>query len=323
MSEMNETILVTGGAGFIGFHASKKLLELGKNVIIIDNFNDYYDIQLKEDRVAQLPKKNIKVYKVDIANSNAITNIFKKNSISKICHLAAQAGVRYSLTNPFIYERSNILGTLNLLEAAKQFGIKDFIFASSSSVYGNNKKIPFTEEDNVNNPISFYAATKKSTELMAHAYHHLYSLNCTGLRFFTVYGPYGRPDMSYYKFTQAILAGKEINVYNNGKMKRDFTYIGDIIPAIISAIDKSYPYEIFNLGNSKPVEINYFIECLENACHKKAIRKSKPMQPGDADITYADVTKARKMLGYNPTTSIEKGIKKFVDWYKEYNKIKI
>src|SRR3989338_6370351 len=265
MSEMNETILVTGGAGFIGFHASKKLLELGKNVIILDNFNDYYDIRLKEDRVAHLPKKNLKVYKEDIADFKAIAKIFKKNSISKICHLAAQAGVRYSLTNPFIYERSNVLGTLNLLEAAKQFEIKDFVFASSSSVYGNNKKVPFSEEDNVDNPISFYAATKKSTELIAHTYSHLYGINCTALRFFTVYGPWGRPDMSYYKFTQAITKGKKIPVYNYGKMKRDFTFIEDVVPAIITALDNPFKYEIFNIGNSKPIELNYFIEMLEKA----------------------------------------------------------
>ncbi|MBS3158930.1 GDP-mannose 4,6-dehydratase [Candidatus Woesearchaeota archaeon] len=315
---MSETILVTGGAGFIGFHTSKKLLELGKNIIIIDNFNDYYNVKLKEDRIAQLPKKDLKVYNEDIADFKAISRIIKKNPITKICHLAAQAGVRYSLKNPFIYERSNVLGTLNLLEAAKQSEIKDFVLASSSSVYGNNKKIPFSEEDNVDNPISFYAATKKSAELIAHTYSHLYNINCTALRFFTVYGPWGRPDMSYYKFTQAITEGKKIPVYNYGKMKRDFTFIEDAVPAIITALERPFKYEIFNIGNSKPIELNYFIEVLENTLGKTAEKELMEDQQGDVKQTFADISKAKKMLNYKPKTSISEGLKEFVEWYKKY-----
>ena len=318
MDQMSETILVTGGAGFIGFHTSKKLLELGKNIIIIDNFNDYYNVKLKEDRIAQLPKKNLKVYNEDIADFKAISRIIKKNPITKICHLAAQAGVRYSLKNPFIYERSNVLGTLNLLEAAKQSEIKDFVLASSSSVYGNNKKIPFSEEDNVDNPISFYAATKKSAELIAHTYSHLYNINCTALRFFTVYGPWGRPDMSYYKFTQAITEGKKIPVYNYGKMKRDFTFIEDAVPAIITALERPFKDEIFNIGNSKPIELNYFIEVLENTLGKTAEKELMEDQQGDVKQTFADISKAKKMLNYKPKTSISEGLKEFVEWYKKY-----
>ena len=318
MDQMSETILVTGGAGFIGFHTSKKLLELGKNIIIIDNFNDYYNVKLKEDRIAQLPKKNLKVYNEDIADFKAISRIIKKNPITKICHLAAQAGVRYSLKNPFIYERSNVLGTLNILEVAKQSGIKDFVLASSSSVYGNNKKIPFSEKDNVDNPISFYAATKKSAELIAHTYSHLYDINCTALRFFTVYGPWGRPDMSYYKFTQAITEGKKILVYNYGKMKRDFTFIEDAVPAIITALERPFKYEIFNIGNSKPIELNYFIEVLENTLGKTAEKELMEDQQGDVKQTFADISKAKKMLNYKPKTSISEGLKEFVEWYKKY-----
>lgn len=314
----HETILVTGGAGFIGFHVSKRLLELGKKVVIIDNFNDYYDVKLKEDRITQLPKKNIKVYKSDISDFNSLLKIFKHNKVDKICHLAAQAGVRYSLDNPFLYERSNVLGTLNILEAAKHSGIKDFVLASSSSVYGNNRKIPFSEEDTVDNPISFYAATKKSTELIAYTYSHLYGINCTVLRFFTVYGPWGRPDMSYYKFTKAITEGKKIQVYNYGKMKRDFTFIEDVVPAIIAALDKPFKYEIFNLGNSDPIELNHFIDVLEKAIGKTADREFIGAQQGDVVQTFADISKARRMLNYKPKASIEQGIKEFVEWYKKY-----
>jgi len=318
-----ERILVTGGAGFIGYHVCQKLLESGKKVIIIDNFNNYYEPKLKEDRIKQLSDKsyndkNLSVYKADISNFNKIKDIIKKNPIDKICHLAAQAGVRYSITNPFLYEKSNILGTLNMLEIARQFKIKDFIFASSSSVYGNNKKFPFSESDSIDHPISLYAATKKSTELMAYTYHHLYGINCTGLRFFTVYGPWGRPDMSYMSFTKAILEGKPIKVYNNGDMQRDFTYVEDIVPGVVAALEKSYPYEIFNLGNSKSVKLINFIKCVEKLLGKSAKKILLPMQQGDVLKTFADINKAKTMLGYNPKTDIEEGIRRFIKWYKEY-----
>jgi len=243
--------------------------------------------------------------------------IFKKHKFNKICHLAAQAGVRYSLENPLAYEKSNILGTLVMLEMAKKYNVKYFVFASSSSIYGNNKKTPFSEEDNVDYPVSLYAATKKSSELLAYTYHHLYSLNCTGLRFFTVYGPWGRPDMAYFKFTKAILEDKPIDVYNYGKMKRDFTYISDITDGILAAIDNPFPYEIINLGNNKPIELSYFIECIENALKKKAKKNMLPMQPGDVKITYANIKKAEKLLNYKPKVKIEEGINRFVGWYKE------
>ena len=311
-------ILITGGAGFIGFHVAKALLGRGDNVVIIDNFNDYYDVKLKEARIKELGKyDNLDVIKVDISDYDTMNIIFKKHKFNKICHLAAQAGVRYSLENPLAYEKSNILGTLVMLEMAKKYNVKDFVFASSSSIYGNNKKTPFSEEDNVDYPVSLYAATKKSSELLAYTYHHLYGLNCTGLRFFTVYGPWGRPDMAYFKFTKAILEDKPIDVYNYGKMKRDFTYISDITDGILAAIDNPFPYEIINLGNNKPIELSYFIECIENALKKKAKKNMLPMQSGDVKITHADIKKAEKLLNYKPKVSIEEGINRFVEWYKE------
>jgi UDP-glucuronate 4-epimerase len=244
--------------------------------------------------------------------------IFEKHKIDKICHLAAQAGVRYSLTHPFVYERSNGWGTLAMLELARQFNVKDFIFASSSSVYGNNKKIPFSESDNVDNPISLYAATKKYDELIAFTYHHVYEINCTGLRFFTVYGPWSRPDMALYIFAKGIAEGKPVDVYNDGNMKRDFTFVDDIV---LSALDKPLHYEIINLGNNKSVELNYFIGLIENELGKKAIKNFLPMQPGDVPETFANIEKARKLLNYEPKTNVEQGVKKFVEWYKEYHKL--
>jgi len=309
-------ILITGGAGFIGFHVAKALLERGDNVTIIDNFNDYYDVKLKEARIKELGN-NIEIIKADISDHSIMNSIFKNHKFNKICHLAAQAGVRYSLENPLEYEKSNILGTLVMLEIARKHNVKDFVFASSSSVYGNNKKIPFSEDDNVDNPVSLYAATKKSDELLAYTYHHLYKINCTGLRFFTVYGPFGRPDMAYFKFTKAILEDKPIDVYNYGKMKRDFTYISDITDGILAAIDHPFPYEIINLGNNKPIELSYFIKCIENALKKKAKKNMMPMQPGDVKITYANIKKAEKLLNYKPKVKIEEGINRFVEWYKE------
>jgi len=311
-------ILVTGGAGFIGFHVAKALLERGDNVTIIDNFNDYYDVKLKEARIKELGN-NIEVIKADISDNNTMDIIFKKHKFSKICHLAAQAGVRYSLENPLEFEKSNMLGTMVMLEMARKYNIGDFVFASSSSVYGNNKKIPFSEEDNVDNPVSLYAATKKSNELLAYTYHYLYKINCTGLRFFTVYGPWGRPDMAYFKFTKAILEDKPIDIYNNENMKRDFTYISDITDGIIAAIDNPFPYEIINLGNNKTITLSYFIECIENALKKKAKKNMMPMQPGDVKITYANIKKAEKLLNYKPKVKIEEGINRFVEWYKRYS----
>ncbi|MFH0818680.1 MAG: GDP-mannose 4,6-dehydratase [Patescibacteria group bacterium] len=315
-------ILITGSAGFIGFHTAKKLLERGDNVIGIDNFNDYYDVSLKEARNKILETfPNFKLYRLDFSDLKRLEQVFKSEKIEKICHLGAQAGVRYSLENPHAYEITNISGTLNLLEMARNYKIKDFVFASSSSVYGDNKKVPFSESDNVDNPISIYAATKKADELMAYTYHHLYGLNCTGLRFFTVYGPWGRPDMALFKFIKLITAGKEIPVYGNGQHKRDFTYIEDIISGVLSAIDNPFGYEIINLGNNQPITLKYFIEIIEKELNQKASKKMLPKQPGDVDETYADIIKAKKLLNYEPKTSIEDGVKKFIEWYKEYYKI--
>lgn len=311
-------ILVTGAAGFIGSWVSKALAERGDTVIGLDNLNDYYDPQLKEARLLWINSPRFKFYKADFSNLEEVRNIFKRERIDKICHLGAQAGVRYSIINPFVYEKSNLLGMLNLLEMAKTFDINSFIYASSSSVYGNNKKIPFSERDNVDNPISLYAATKKSNELMAHAYHYIFGTNCTGLRFFTVYGPYGRPDMALFKFTENILNEKPIDIYNFGNMKRDFTYITDIVSGVISALDRNYEYEIFNLGNSNRIELEYFISCLENELGKKAKKNLLPMQAGDISETYADISHAKEKLGFEPKVKIEEGIKEFVKWYKSF-----
>lgn len=314
-----KTILVTGSAGFIGFHVAKKLLEQGHTVIGLDNLNDYYDVNLKLARNKILEQNNnYKFYKADLADLAAVKKIFTENSINKICHLAAQAGVRYSLTHPHIYIKTNLVGFTNLIDEAKNAGIKNFIYASSSSVYGGNKKMPFSVADEVNKPISLYAATKKADELIAYTYYHLYNMNCTGLRFFTVYGPYGRPDMAAFLFTDAILNNKPIKVFNHGKMKRDFTYIDDIVAGVIAALEKSYAYEILNLGNNNPIELAYFIELIEKELNKKAEKNLLPLQPGDVPETYADIKSSQEKLNFKPTTSIEQGIKKFIDWYKEY-----
>ncbi|MBN1792147.1 NAD-dependent epimerase [Candidatus Woesearchaeota archaeon] len=316
-------ILVTGAAGFIGFHVSQALLARGDDVVGIDSLNDYYDVNLKKARLTELlGKKGFAFVEKDLADKEAMEAVFKEHKPDKICHLAAQAGVRYSLENPFAYEHTNIHGTLVLLEMCRHHGVKDFIYASSSSVYGNNKKVPFAEEDPVDHPISLYAASKKTCELMAYTYHHLFGLNCTGLRFFTVYGPWGRPDMALFKFTKATIEGKPIDVYNHGKMKRDFTYIDDITAGVLAALDKAYPYEIFNLGGDHPVELEKYIECIEKAIGRKAKRNNMPMQPGDVPITMADLTKSRKMLGFDPKTQVEEGIPKFIDWYKKFYDVK-
>jgi len=314
-----KTILVTGSAGFIGFHTAKKLLETGNAVIGADNFNDYYDPSLKEARNAILEGfEGYKLYRGDLSDESLVEQIFTENKIDQVCHLAAQAGVRYSLENPQVYIKSNINAFLNILEAARNYKIKDLVYASSSSVYGNNQKVPFSVSDSVDNPISLYAATKKADELMAHTYSHLFGINTTGLRFFTVIGPYGRPDMAPILFASAISKGEEIKVFNFGKMKRDFTYIDDIVNGILLALERTNGYQIFNLGNNKPVELEYFISCLEKEIGKSAKKKYMELQPGDVLETFADIEHTKKVLGWEPKTSTEEAIKAFIGWYKEY-----
>lgn len=313
--------LVTGAAGFIGFYIAQILLEEGYNVIGLDNYSNYYSKQLKESRVQLLQAySNFKFYNCDICDFKALTAIAKKYDIKRIIHMAAQPGVRYSITNPFEYIRSNVNGFLNMLELSR--GIQNFdrlVYASSSSVYGNNKKIPFHESDVTDEPISLYAATKKSDELMAYTYSHLYGIKTVGLRFFTVYGPYGRPDMAPLKFTQNILEGNPIEVYNFGKMKRDFTYIDDIVQGVMGALQLNFSgYKIYNLGNNNPVELAYFIKVLEHALNKKAIINYIPIQPGDVEVTYADISAAQEDLNFNPQTTIEMGLPALVQWYKDY-----
>lgn len=312
-------ILITGGAGFIGYHTAKALLEKGAGVVIVDNYNDYYDVNLKRSRIGELKKDHDFIdIEADISDYDAIEPIFKKYKFDKICHLGAQAGVRYSLEKPLVYGYSNLNGTLNLLELSRKYNIKDFILASSSSVYGNSKKIPFSENDRVDTPISLYAATKKSNEEMAHVYHHLFGINCTILRFFTVYGPWGRPDMAYFSFTDNILKEKPIQIFNHGKMERDFTYISDTISGIMAAIEKPLSFEIINLGRGKPEKLMEFIEEIEKCLGLQAKKEMLPMQPGDVPITFSDTSKAKRLLGYEPKISIEEGIKNFINWYRNF-----
>jgi UDP-glucuronate 4-epimerase len=314
-------ILITGGAGFIGSAVAKKLMDRGDKVVIIDNFNDYYNPKLKEDRIKIFLKNyKFKLYRGDIRNYKLLEKIFKAEKIDKIVHLAAMAGVRNSIKNPFIYTDVNVMGSLNLLELAVKYKIKNFVFASSSSVYGNNKKIPFSESDNVDRPISMYAATKKADELMAHVYYHLYGLNITALRFFTVYGPWGRPDMGVFKFIERIIRGKTIEVYNYGKMRRNFTYIDDIVSGTIKVLDKCKGYDIINIGGDRDEALLDYIATVEKYAGRIAKKKMMPIQPGDVPKTVADIRKLKK-LGWKPTTRIEKGIKNFVEWYREYYKI--
>jgi len=319
MVKSNQDILVTGAAGFIGFHLSKKLLEMGERVVGVDNLNSYYDVNLKKARLEILKSdNNFGFYKEDIQNLDGLKDIFKQHQVEIICNLAAQAGVRHSLKDPFSYQKSNLEGFLNLLELARKYKVKNFVYASSSSIYGNNKKIPFSIDDRVDTPISLYAATKKANELMAHAYSHLYQIPCTGLRYFTVYGPWGRPDMALFLFTDAILKGMPINVYNYGRMKRDFTYIDDIVEGTIAALKRPVPYEVFNLGNSDSVHLLDFIRILEEELGQEAEKNMMPMQPGDVAETAADIQKTRKLLGFNPKTPLRDGIKEFVAWYRQY-----
>lgn len=307
-------IIVTGSAGFIGYHLTKRLVDEKYQVIGIDNLNNYYNPLMKQNRLKNITGTNFTFMKADISKKKTFENL---GSADIIIHLAAQAGVRYSIENPYIYETSNNLGSLNVFEYAQKKGINHIIFGSSSSVYGNNKKIPFSENDNVDFPISLYAATKKYNELLAHAYHNLYNINMTVLRFFTVYGAYGRPDMAYFKFAKNILLDKPINIFNNGNLQRDFTYISDVIDGIVACIQKPFKYEIFNLGNSNPVKLLDFINILEKYLGKKAIKNFVEMQKGDVLRTYADITKSKKLLNYNPKISIDEGLKRFCKWFLE------
>ena len=314
-------ILITGGAGFIGSKIARALIDRGDNVVLIDNFNDYYDPQIKRDRVAVILSDNQHtMYEGDIRDEKLTAEIFEKEKIDKVVHLAAMAGVRNSLLNPKLYADVNVMGTLNLLENARKAGVKNFVYASSSSVYGNNTKTPFAESDFVDHPISPYAATKKCTELLAHTYSYLYKMPTTGLRFFTVYGPWGRPDMALFLFTKNILEGKAIDVYNYGKMSRNFTYIDDIVSGTITTLDANLPCAVMNIGGDKEETLLRFIEVIEECTGKKAEKNMLPIQPGDVPQTVADITQLRA-LGWAPTTQIETGIKNFVEWYREYFKV--
>ena len=338
----SKKVLITGAAGFIGFHLAQKVVNLGYSVTGIDNLNDYYDVSLKHARLNILKTlQNFSFQQIDLSNAKEINNLFSENQFSYVINLAAQAGVRYSLTNPHAYLESNLHGFLNILEACRHNKAGHLIYASSSSVYGANKKMPFSVHHNVDHPISLYAASKKSNELMAHTYSALYNLPTTGLRFFTVYGPFGRPDMALFLFTKAIIDGKPIEVFNHGKMKRDFTYVDDIVEAIARLIPKipkpdpewsglipdpssSFaPYRVYNIGNNKPIELLRFIEVIEQKIGKKAIKNFMPIQDGDVPETYADVDDLMREIDFKPSTEIEVGVGKFVDWYMDYYKNKL
>jgi len=322
MTDNYHTTLVTGVAGFIGFHLAASLLEKSDKVIGIDNLNPYYDVSLKKARLERIASHpNFTFYQEDINDLDALKRIFSHHRIDRICNLAAQAGVRYSIENPFTYQESNIKGFLNLLEMARQFPVSNFVFASSSSVYGDNKKLPFAVEDSVDTPISLYGATKRANELMAYTYSHLFKIPLTGLRYFTVYGPWGRPDMALFVFTKSIIDGKSIDIYNFGKMKRDFTYIDDIVDGTISALNSPFMYEIFNLGNSKVVELMELVKIVQEELGIEAKKNFLPLQPGDVPETYANIEKTRRMLGFDPKTSLSTGIRKFLTWYRDYYKI--
>lgn len=333
-------VLVTGAAGFIGFHLSQYLLSQNEKVFGIDDLNNYYDVNLKLARLDQLQKQpNFQFQKVNLADTEEIAKLFNQTKFDVVVNLAAQAGVRYSLENPHAYINSNLIGFTNILEGCRHSQIKHLVFASSSSVYGANTKMPFSVHDNVDHPISLYAATKKANELLAHTYSHLYKLPTTGLRFFTVYGPWGRPDMALFMFTKAILAGQPINVFNHGKMQRDFTYIDDIVEGVAKVMDKlpqpnptwsgdkpdpgtsNAPYRMYNIGNNQPVELMYFIKVLEDCLGKEAKKNMLPMQLGDVPATYADIDDLYADVGFKPNTQIEIGIERFVAWYKDYYKV--
>lgn len=333
-------ILVTGAAGFIGFHLTNYLLRQGETVVGIDNLNNYYDVSLKQARLEQLQLNKLFTFAhLELADQQGIDRLFTEHEFDAVVNLAAQAGVRYSLKNPHAYINSNIVGFTNILESCRHHQVKHLVFASSSSVYGANTKVPFSTHDNVDHPISLYAATKKANELMAHTYSHLYGLPTTGLRFFTVYGPWGRPDMALFLFTKAILSGEPIEVFNYGKMKRDFTYIDDIVEGIVRVINNipegntswsgddpdpgssKAPYKIYNIGNNNPVELSRFIEVIEECLGIKAKKNMLPLQPGDVTMTYADVDDLIQDVGFKPATPIEVGVKRFVKWYRDYYQV--
>ena len=335
-----KTAIVTGAAGFIGFHLSKRLLESGCRVIGIDNINDYYDVRYKTGRLEQLESDpGFTFVKIDLGNREELEKVFQDNTVDVVVNLAAQAGVRYSLINPHAYVASNLVGFVNILEGCRHNGVKHLVFASSSSVYGANTSMPFSVHDNVDHPVSLYAASKKSNELMAHTYSHLYGLPCTGLRFFTVYGPWGRPDMALFLFTKAILEDKPIQVFNHGKMRRDFTYIDDIVEGVVRVMGNlpepnpdwsgdrpdpgtSYaPYKIYNIGNNNPVELMDFIGAIEKSLGKTAKKDFMDLQPGDVPATYADIDDLVNDVGFKPATPIEEGIEQFIEWYRWYHKV--
>ena len=339
MSRSPRKVLITGAAGFIGYHLCRRLINLGDEVTGLDNLNDYYDVKLKEDRLKQLRgKENFVFEKLSLEDRDGMAGLFSRGEFEIVVNLAAQAGVRYSLINPYSYVESNISGFLNILEGCRHSMVKHLVFASSSSVYGANTKMPFSVHNNVDHPVSLYAATKKANELMAHAYASLYNIPCTGLRFFTVYGPWGRPDMALFLFTKAILENRPIDVFNYGKMQRDFTYIDDIVEGVVRVIERipepdplwsgndpdaatSYaPYRIYNIGNNNPVELMKFIEAIEQCLGKKAEMNLLPIQAGDVPATYADVDDLIREVGFKPETPIEEGIRKFVEWYTWYYK---
>ena len=332
-------ILVTGAAGFIGFHTANRLLARGDEVVGLDNLNDYYDVRLKYARLAQLEQQPaFRFVKLDLADRAGMPDLFKQEQFDRVIHLAAQAGVRYSIENPLAYVDSNVIGTANVLEGCRHNGVQHLVYASTSSVYGANTKMPFSVHQNVDHPLSFYAATKKANELMAHTYAHLYSLPTTGLRFFTVYGPWGRPDMALFLFTRNILAGKPIDVFNHGNHRRDFTYVGDIAEGVIRACDRvpggndewngdapdpassRAPYRLYNIGNNRPVELLHYIKVLEDCLGRKAQMNMLPLQAGDVPDTWADIDDLTRDVGYTPATPVEQGIRAFVDWYLDYYK---
>jgi len=335
-------ILVTGAAGFIGFHTSKLLLERGDEVVGLDNMNDYYDVTLKEARLAILEKTpGFSFVKIDLADRSAMEALFADKKFDRVIHLAAQAGVRYSIENPHSYVDSNVVGTLNVLEGCRHNDVEHLVYASTSSVYGANTNMPFSVHQNVDHPLALYAATKKANELMAHSYSHLYGLPTTGLRFFTVYGPFGRPDMALFLFTRHILAGEPIDVFNYGNHRRDFTYVADIVQGIVRSMDhvaepnadwnsddpdpatSNAPYRIYNIGNNRPVELMQYIEVLENCLGREAEKNMLPLQPGDVPDTYADSQSLVDAVGYQPATPVEEGVARFVEWYVDYYNIKL
>jgi UDP-glucuronate 4-epimerase len=330
-------VLVTGAAGFIGMHVCERLLVRGDEVVGVDNLNDYYDVALKEARLARLtPNPRFTLSRLDIADRTGIAALFAKERPQRVINLAAQAGVRYSLQNPHAYVDSNVVGFVNILEGCRHGNVEHFVYASSSSIYGGNERMPFSEHDNVDHPVSLYAATKKANELMAHTYSHLFTLPTTGLRFFTVYGPWGRPDMALFLFTKAILEGRPIEVFNHGRMQRDFTYIDDIAEGVIRVLDRPpranpdfdkqtpdpatswAPYRIFNIGNHQPVELMAYIEALEQALGKIATKNFLPLQDGDVPATHANTTELERVTGFSPRTSVAEGVRRFVDWYRSY-----